>query len=296
MKTYFGKSAQVKLNIFYISIGLIFWVTASTCNVSQMLWAVDNSGDPKANGESCTPKVAAVCGTDSLDGAEIYNDMIADPFKWNGIALYDNDHNKAKGTSTVCVDLGSRVDLLDISGHSYEDAKPTGVTGEEGYGLYKGGFRPSDIGARWNSGCLKWLILAACNQVEVSKQSPIEKMDNGIVWIMAMPNVHCLMGYRLPAPTGATAVTIAKAFCGNAQSDFVHMSWMLANRPSLTVCTNRNASCIVRTSSLEDKLSDESSFAIGKKVKTYRYYWIEMERNLFSPNEYRIKYYTITLP
>jgi hypothetical protein len=240
--------------------------------------------------------VAAVCGTDSLDGAEIYSGMTDAPLKWMGKGLYDKTHDKALGTGAKCVALGAVADLLNVSGHSFANATPVGVTGEAGYGLAADSFIPGDIGASWNNRSPKWVILAVCNQVVVTSQAPINAGDNGIKWITAMPGVHCLMGYRLPAPTGAMAVSISKDFCTRAATDLVHMSWMLANRPRVTICRNRNASCLVRTSNLGDKLGDGTSFAAGSAGKTYRYYWIDWERHLFSATTYSIYYYTITLP
>jgi len=241
-------------------------------------------------------EVAAVDGTPSLDAAEIHNDMRADPHYWNGVALYDVNHNPAQGTGAKCVELGAQVDLLNVSGHSH---RPTvGISGEDGYGLKTDNFDPSDIGSAWDEGELEWCLLAACFQVSVDGPEP--QSDWGKTWIQAMPNVHALLGYRLEAPTDGVDVAIANAFAerlapGGDNHDYVHMAWMLANRPSSTDCTNRHGSCIVNVNNLDDKMYTLEYFPTADDPgNEYQYFFITWEGLIFKT--YTIQYFTFTLP
>ena len=246
-------------------------------------------------------EVAAVDGTDSLDAAEVYGDLTGGVHPWCGIALYDLNNSKSAGTGAKCVELGGKVDLLNVSGHRHVSTG-AGITEQTtgGYGLTSDNFDPSDIGTSWDDGELEYCLLAVCNQVAVTETGP-QASDFGIIWIKAMPKVHALLGYRLPAPTAGVDVGIANDFCARlapgGSYDDVHMAWMLANRPSANVCVNRNASCLVNVNNLADKMYTLDKFPTKDDPgNQYKYFWIKRNGNPITGYTYQILYTTITLP
>lgn len=238
-------------------------------------------------------EVAAVDGTSSDDANSFYNAM---PSTWKKRGIYcSQTSNEADGTGTKCVELGKKVDMLYIAGHSFSGATEAGIRGESGFGLDTDNFKPSSIGTNWSNGELEWLILAACNQVNYNQEYGDDIQNNGVSWLNAMPKVHCLMGYRLNAPTGGVDSTIASSFVTHLSSDHVHMAWMLANRPAQDNCVNRNASALVNINNIDDKFNTSNAFPTpDKPANSYRYYYIE-KHGTWPFETYTINYQTITL-
>jgi hypothetical protein len=239
-------------------------------------------------------EVAAVDGTPSLDAAEIYNDMSADPHYWNGVALYDVNHNKAQGTGAKCVELGAKVDLLNVSGHGLKTKAE--VYGEEGYGLYNDTFTPSDIGASWDNGELEWLVLASCSQVRVGGDDPWNTppaaTDNGVIWIKAMPKVHGLFGYRDSAPGGGTDVNVANAFAARLHNDYVvHVAWCLANKDFHAW----NATALVNVNNIDDRMYTLDAFPTADNPGSEYCFWWWRDEGIIFP-DWHLRYRTFTLP
>jgi len=239
-------------------------------------------------------EIAAVDGTPSLDAAEIYGDMTADPHNWEGVALYDVNHNKAQGTGAKCVELGAQVDLLNVSGHGLKTKAE--VYGEEGYGLYNDTFTPSDIGASWDNGELEWLVLASCSQVRVGGDDPWNTppaaTDNGVIWIKAMPEVHGLFGYRDSAPGGGTDVNVANAFAARLHNDYVvHVAWCLANKDFLAW----NATALVNVNNVDDCMYTLDAFPTADNPGSEYCFWWWRDEGIIFP-DWHLRYRTFTLP
>jgi len=242
--------------------------------------------------------VAAADGTDSLDAAKIYDKLRSSPYNFMGNGLYDKNNSKSLGTGIKCRDLGSSSDSLNVSGHGVTTQAQ--IYSESGYGLYTDKFTPSDISTYWSNGELEWCLFAACSQVRIedyypgTTNTPVPtNSDNAIKWIKAMPNVHVLLGYSYNAPSSGTDVIIADAFCGYGQTYSIPMAWMLANRPSATVCRGRYAKCLVREGYTGDKLKVHKA---DNPRNTYRLYYLRNDGDASNPNWNICSTPTFTLP